>query len=161
MSSRRHKALVFSSLLLVFTGCTNQPAQSVVPPPGQNAPDSHSIHANSEDAISNEAVKADKDAARLNAAMDIIFKLPEVQAIDKLIQTSTQGKRGVSIMLQDEMNQDSNYYNLMVGNNAHEDRFENIFNFLVNKKTQEIKVYEPVTDSTMSLEDWRKMKNAN
>lgn len=99
-----------------------------------------------------------KDTVRLNAVMDEIFKFPEVEAINKQIIKTSKGTHGVSIQVHDEFERDTSYYNFMVGDNSHEDRYVNVFNFLLDKKSGQIKAYDPVLDSVMSLKDWRKAR---
>jgi hypothetical protein len=100
-----------------------------------------------------------KDTFRLNAVMDKIFKFPEVQEINRQIIKNSKGKHGVSLMVSDEFDGDTSYYDFSVGDNSHEERYENIFDFILVKKTGQIKVYEPISDSIMSLEDWRKTRH--
>ena len=102
--------------------------------------------------------KTGKDTVRLNAVMDRIFEFPEVEAINKQILKTSKGAHGVSIIVHDEFQGDTSYFNLMVGDNSHEDRYVNIFNFLLDKKTGQVKAYNQVLDSVMSLEDWRKAR---
>jgi hypothetical protein len=96
-----------------------------------------------------------KDTVRLNKAMDKIFKFPEVEAITKQINKSSKGTHSASIMVRDEFNGDTTYYQFMVGDKSHDDRYVSIFNFLMDKKTGQFKAYNPALDSIMSLQDWR------
>ena len=97
-----------------------------------------------------------KDTVRLNAVMDKIFKFPEVEAVNKQIDKTSNGKHGVSIMVRDEFNGDTSYYHFMVGDNSHEDRYMNVYDFLLEKKTGQIKAYDPSLDSIINLQIWRK-----
>jgi hypothetical protein len=99
-----------------------------------------------------------KDTVRLNKVMVEIFKFPEVEAITKQIKESSKGKHSASILVYDEFNGDTSYYHFMVGDNSHEDRYMNIFDFLLDKKTGQIKAYDPSLDSIMNLQDWRKTR---
>jgi hypothetical protein len=99
-----------------------------------------------------------RDTVRLNAVMDKILKFPEVEVINKQINKTSKGSHGVSIMVRDEFDDDTAYYSFMVGDNSHEDRYVNIFNFLMEKKTGQIRVYDAEADSIMSLKEWRKTK---
>ena len=99
-----------------------------------------------------------KDTLLLNAVMERIFTLPEVEAINKLISKTSKGSHGVSIMVHDEFEGDSSYYHFMVGDNSHEARFVSSFNFLLEKKTGQLKAYYPLLDSIMSLQDWRQIR---
>ena len=90
--------------------------------------------------------------------MDKIFKFPEVQAINKQIDKTSKGTHGVSIMVHDEFKGDTSYYHFMVGDNSNEDRYMNVYDFLLDKKTGQIKAYDPSLDSIMNLQDWRKTR---
>ena len=99
-----------------------------------------------------------KDTVRLNAVMDKIFKFPEVQAINRQINKATKGAHGVSIMVSDEFDGDTSYYHFKVGDNSNDYMYHNIYDFLLEKNTGKIKVYESVSDSIMNLKDWRKSR---
>ena len=98
------------------------------------------------------------DTIQMGPLMDTIFRLPEVQDIHKKISKSSRGAHGVSMQVSQEFNGNSSYYCLRVGDNSREDRYYNIFIFLIDKKTKEIKAYDTVLDSIMSLEDWRRTR---
>ena len=87
--------------------------------------------------------------------MDKIFKFPEVEAVNEQIDKASKGTHGVSIMVHDEFNGDTSYYHFMVGDNSHEDKYMNVYDFLLDKKTRQIKAYDPSLDSIMNLKDWR------
>jgi len=63
-----------------------------------------------------------KATVRLNAVMERILKFPEVEAINKQISNSSKGVHGVSIIVRDEFEGDTAYYDFMVEDNSHEDR---------------------------------------
>jgi hypothetical protein len=87
--------------------------------------------------------------------MGKIFSFPEVEAINKHRIKRSKGSHGVSIQVHDEFERDTSFYNFMVGDNSHEDRYVNVFSFLLDKKSGQIKAYDAVLDSVMSLKDWR------
>lgn len=97
-----------------------------------------------------------KDTVQLKKAMDKITRFPEVAYINEQIIKSSKGKRGVAFFVHDEFNGDTLYYHFEVGDNSHEDRYVNIYNFLLEKKTGQIKAYDPLSDSILNLQDWRK-----
>jgi hypothetical protein len=99
-----------------------------------------------------------KDTIRLNRAIDIIFRFPEVQALNKQIGKESKGAHGVSIRVDNNFNGDSTYYHFIVGDNSHEDRYVNVYDFLLDKKTNEISAYDPVPDTILNLQDWRKSR---
>lgn len=88
--------------------------------------------------------------------MDEIFNFPEVKAINEQINKNSKGAHGVSIMVEDNFDGDTSYYHFRVGDNSHEDRYEKIYDFLLDKETGEIKAYDNVSDLIMTLKDWRK-----
>ena len=96
-----------------------------------------------------------KDTIRLNKVMETISKFPEVEAINKQIDKNSKGTHGVSFMVQDEFEGDTSYYLFEVGDNSHDDRYMNIYDFLLEKKTGEIKAYDHLSGAVMSLQDWR------
>jgi hypothetical protein len=105
-----------------------------------------------------DAYETGKDTVLLNATMDKIFKFPEVQELDKEINKSSKGTHGDSIIVRDEFEGDSAYYDFMVGDNSHEDRYVTIFNFVMEKRTGKIKAFDSTRDSIMTLKDLRKTR---
>lgn len=99
-----------------------------------------------------------KDTVRLNAVMDKIFKFPEVRAINRRIIKATKGAQGVSIMVSDEFDNDTSYYDFRVIDNSSDYIYHTMYDFLLEKKTWQIKVYESASDSIISLKDWRKSR---
>ncbi len=83
--------------------------------------------------------------------MEIIFKFPEVQAINKQIEKNSKSKNGVSFMVHDEFESDTFYYHFEVGDNTHDDRYVNTFDFLLEKKTGQIKIYDNMSGAILSL----------
>lgn len=154
------KQTITALFLLACVSCGSQPETTEATPVTQDTLTAAALPA-STDSITHYAhdpYTTGTDTARLNAAMHKIYQLAEVQEIDSIIRQSTQGKHGVAFMMENGWNQDTTYYRFIVGNNAHEDRYETIFNFVLDKKTEEIKIYDPLVDSLLSIEDWRKTK---
>ena len=100
-----------------------------------------------------------KDTAVLNHVLERISKFPEVQTVNKQIEKNSGGKHGVSIITRDALGSDTAYYLFEVGDNSKGDRYVNIFNFVLEKKTGQIKVYDPVMDSILTLKAWRKTRH--
>ena len=145
-------------LLTILISCEIRPRKVIVvysdrdttaQMPVKRDPSSIDIH---------DSYETGKDTVRLNKIMDKIFKFPEVEAINKQIDRTSKGTHGVSIMVHDEFNSDTSYYHFMVGDNSQEDRFMNVYDFLFDKKTGQIKAYDPALDSILSLQDWRKAR---
>ena len=99
-----------------------------------------------------------RDTARLSGVIDRIFNFPEVKSITKQILKSSKGKHGATIITRDEFGSDTLFYWFRVGDNSHDDRYANIFDFVMNKKTGEVRVCNSATGSILSLKDWRKTR---
>ncbi|WP_162945075.1 hypothetical protein [Flavisolibacter nicotianae] len=145
-------------LLSVLLSCKSGPRKVVVAHHDQDTATQLAVKRDTCSIDLHDPFETGKDTVRLNKVIGKIFKFPEVEAINKQIDKSSKGTHGVSIMVHDEFNGETSYYHFMVGDNSHEDRFANIFNFLLDKKTNEIKAYDPALDSVLSLQDWRKTR---
>jgi hypothetical protein len=99
-----------------------------------------------------------KDTTLLNKIMKTISKFPEVEALNKQINKNSNGTHGVSFMVRDEFDSDTSYYHFELGDNSHEDRYVNIYDFLLEKKTGQIKAYDHISGAIMSLQEWRKTR---
>jgi hypothetical protein len=145
-------------ILTIFVSCKSGPRKVVVAHTDTDTTAQASIKRDTASIDIHDPYETGKDTIRLNKVMDKIFKLPEVAAVNKKIDKTSKGAHGVSIMVHDEFNGDTSYYHFMVGDNSHEDRYINVYDFLLDKKTGQIKVYDTVTDSIMSLKDWRRTR---
>jgi hypothetical protein len=145
-------------LATILLACKSEPKNSVVAPTDQDTTAGVPVKRDTTSIDQHDPFQTGKDTVRLNSVMDKIFKFPEVEAINKQINQTSKGKRGVSIMVHDEFEGDASYYNFMVGDNSRDDRYVTIFNFILEKKTGEIKAYDPVSDSIMTLKEWRKTR---
>lgn len=90
-----------------------------------------------------------------DAIVDLIAKLPEVQQMRKAVE-SYQGEKlklGISI---DESATASNPVATVGVYEYHTDHRTTLQRFLVNAQTQEIRVVDPLTSRSISLEQWRK-----
>lgn len=85
---------------------------------------------------------------------DSIFKLPEVKSRIKYVDSVTQGKRRLHVWTFKKPDKKDNFYWIKVSENngsftvAH-------FNFFVYPKN-EIKYFDTVNDSILTLDEWRK-----
>lgn len=149
------KYLFFLTILL---SCKSGPRKLIVPHNDSDTTTQSTVKRGTTSTDIHDPYETGKDTVRLNKAMNKIFKFPEVEAITKQINKSSKGTHSASIMVRDEFNGDTTYYQFMVGDNSHDDRYVNIFNFLMDKKTEQIKAYDPALDSIMSLQDWRKYR---
>jgi hypothetical protein len=149
------KYLFFLTILL---SCKSGPKKVFIASPDRDTTAQILVKRDTTSIDVHDPYETDKDTVRLNKVMDEIFKFPEVEAINKQIDNTSKGTHGVSIMIHDEFNGDTSYYHFMVGDNSRKDRYVNIFNFLLEKKTGQIKAYDPSLDSIMTLQDWRKTR---
>ena len=145
-------------LFLVLLSCHSGTGKVIQPHIEQTPTSTASLKQDTSTIDKYDPYETGKDTVRLNAAMEQIFKFPEVQAINRQITKKSKGAHGVSIMVRDNFDGDTAYYDFSIGDNSHADRYQNIFNFILEKKTGQIKVYNPVIDSIMSLKDWRKTR---
>lgn len=145
-------------LLAVLLSCKNGPRKVIVAQPDRDTTTQVTVKRDITSIDIHDPYETGKDTVRLNKVMDKIFKFPEVEAINKQIEKTSKGTHGVSIIVHDEFNSDTTYYHFMVGDNSHDDRYVNIFNFILDKKTNEIKVYDSALDTVLSLKDWRKTR---
>ena len=153
---RNPLTLKYLFLLSILLSCKSGPRKVIVAHHGQNPTTQMAVKRDTSSIYKHNPYETGKDTVRLNKAMDKIFKFPEVEAISKQINNSSKGIHSASIMEHDEFNGDTSYYHFMVGDNSHNDRYVNIFNFLMDKKTGQIKAYDPAFDTIMNLQDWRK-----
>lgn len=101
--------------------------------------------------VINEIIKPNYEELKI---WDTIFKLPEVKDRIKYVHEVTNGKRNLQVLTYSKPNKENNYYWIKVSEDngittvAH-------FNFFVYPNT-EIKYFDTVTDSILTLEEWRK-----
>jgi hypothetical protein len=147
-------------LLAILTSCKSEPRKVVATHNEKDTVDQKSVKSSSTSVDLHDPFQTGKDTIRLNKAMDKIFKFPEVQDINNQIDRNSHGKHGVSFMVTDNFDGDTSYYLFEVGDNSH-DRYMNIYDFLLEKKTGQIKAYDQLSDSIMTLKEWRKARNRN
>jgi len=104
------------------------------------------------------SVHAQNDSIE-NKIVDTIFKLKEVKQRASYIKKVTKGKRHLSIFIEGEPSQENPYYWIKVWED-NGSNFVTHFHFFVYPNPFEIKFYDVVTDTAISLEEWRRqMKN--
>jgi len=145
-------------LIIVLLSCKSEPTKVIVHNPENDTTSHASVKHDAASIDKHDHYETSRDTALLNAVMERIFKFPEVEATNRQISNTSKGAHGVSIMVHEEFEGDTAYYDFMVGDNSRKDRYVNIFNFLLDKRTGEIKAYDPLLDSIMSLQDWRKTR---
>jgi hypothetical protein len=88
---------------------------------------------------------------------DLIFNLPEIKEREAYIEQQTHGERHLRLMIAERpQNNEHNYYLVKAGEN-NEISFVTHFNFYIYPgNSYEIKFYDPVKDTIISIDAWRK-----
>jgi hypothetical protein len=88
---------------------------------------------------------------------DLIFNLPEIKERETYIEQQTHGERHLRLMIAERpQNNEHNYYLVKAGEN-NEISFVTHFNFYIYPgNSYEIKFYDPVKDTIISIDEWRK-----
>jgi len=141
---------VFFLLLLILQACNGGEANTEETGKAETLKDSSQ---------SSEARDLPIDSAKLadeqNRIIDTIFKLAEVQEMQKSIDKQTAGKRSLKIFITDTPTTANNYHWVKVA----EDNGSNLvthFNFFVYPNLVRIMYFDVVADKEMTLEEWRK-----
>lgn len=91
----------------------------------------------------------------LETAERAILALPEMKAKERLVDSISKGKRGISFMSDSLEIEGKEVYELRAGYNS-EIRFENYFTFYVDKNNcDNIRVADPVEGNIITLDAWR------
>lgn len=88
-------------------------------------------------------------------AVDMLFMIPEVAALNEDIRSYTQGKRGASILNSDPNNENLDYYEMKVGDN-NELRFQTYYRFIIEKTSCDIFVIWG-DEQHYTLAEWNKI----
>ncbi|HQW84967.1 MAG TPA: hypothetical protein PK987_10910 [Ferruginibacter sp.] len=94
------------------------------------------------------------DTALENKITTALLKLPFVIKSNNYIDSFSNHTHGIAFLL-DEPTADEPDIAVKAGYNGNQ-RFETYYRFFVNPKTLEIKVYDPVADSRLSVKDYLK-----
>lgn len=87
---------------------------------------------------------------------ELIFNLPEVKELSKIIEKKSNGTRHMSVMIRETPQEnDGKYYWVQVGIN-NEFRFETSYNFCVFPTNFSIQYYDTASDTILTLDAWRK-----
>jgi hypothetical protein len=84
-----------------------------------------------------------------------IYKIPEVRKKDHFVDSITNHKHGISMIIVQRPNAKEPYYVVQVGYN-NKIRFEPYYTFYVYKKNLVIKFYDTIQNEIITLEEWRK-----
>lgn len=87
--------------------------------------------------------------------LDKIYKITEVRKKDHFVDSITNHKHGISMIILQRPNAKEPYYVVQVGYN-NEIRFEPYYTFYVYKKNLVIKFYDTIPGEIITLEEWRK-----
>lgn len=150
------KGLKLFFLLLVIEACSSKNQNNM----GNHADSARKViyHEPSNNKLKDTTIGVVEDTILENKILNKIFNLPEVQAKQKFIDSLTNHKSGVSVIIFKTPTQDSPYYWIQVGyNNSF--RFDPYYNFYVYpQKGLEIKFLNTMNDSVISLKEWREDK---
>ena len=89
-----------------------------------------------------------------NKIIDKLMKLPFVKKSDKYIDSFTNHQRGIAFMV-DSLQAGEKEIFVRAGYNG-TDRFETYYQFYVDPRTLEIKVYDVVNDAKMTVKEYIK-----
>jgi len=103
--------------------------------------------------LKDSVVKDDKDEDKI---YNLILAIPEVKERGNYIEKETKGKRHIQLMIvETPKDNKSNYYCVKVGED-NGTNFVTHFNFYVYPEKPEIKYYDIINDTAISLDAWRK-----
>ena len=102
-----------------------------------------------------DTVSSGIDTTKENMVYDELFKLPEVKKLNKIIDSVSNHKHSVSLMILGRPTKKYPYYQVQAGYN-NEYRFEPMLQFHVNSKDLSIKVLDTISGEFYDLEEWRK-----
>lgn len=91
-------------------------------------------------------------------AIKIISSLPEVGKQEKIIDSITNHKHGVSYMVEDEKINKKEYFRIKTGYNG-EFHWETYYIFYIDKKTCSLYYYDTVSGNLLTIEQWRNKSN--
>ena len=93
------------------------------------------------------------DTALQTRIFDTLVKLSFIKESDRYIDSSTNHKHRISFLMDTLENEKLIYIQAGLNN---EDRFVTGFQFYVNPKTMDIKVYDPVNDKRLSIKEFER-----
>ena len=101
---------------------------------------------------------ASKDALTSEQALTLVANLPIAQRANKQINDFTQGRQGVSLLVEDSLTRmnGQEYYTVRIGYNG-QDRYETYHILLVNKQDKkDIRIEDVVTAEMIPIEQWER-----
>jgi hypothetical protein len=136
---------IFITIALLSVSCKSNPnTQNNVDSTKIQLPDTLAKLTNIEKSLGDDTLYA------------LVGKIDEVK---KLIETTnkTSLDKKVSVMIAKRPDEKFPYYWVQVGVDD-KNRFQPVYNFYVNPKTSDIKFYDTVNDSVITIDEWRKMR---
>lgn len=89
--------------------------------------------------------------------LDLLNELPEVITANNYIDSLTNHKKGISLMIGKKPTADNPFFQIRAGYNGPE-QFEPYYNFYVNALTLKIEVDDVVEGKRLDLAEWRKLR---
>lgn len=112
-----------------------------------------------ENPVKKEEVKATDNTCNSAHFMKQILELDEMKAQAKFLDSLTKGKSGIAFLVDSTKVNNVWNYSLSAGYNG-PDRFETYHIFHASgDQCNSLKIDEPVSGETLSIEEWRKRKN--
>ena len=104
------------------------------------------------------AQQAPKEALTSEQVLTLVANLPIAQRANKQINDFTQGRQGVSLLVEDSLTRmdSQEYYTVRIGYNG-QDRYETYHILLVNKQDKkDIRIEDVVTAEMIPIEQWER-----
>lgn len=104
------------------------------------------------------AQQATKEALTSEQVLTLVANLPIAQRANKQINDFTQGRQGVSLLVENSLTRMDNqeYYTVRIGYNG-QDRYETYHILLVNKQDKkDIRIEDVVTAEMIPIEQWER-----
>ena len=100
-------------------------------------------------------MKTISDTSIEDLILSKIHNLYEVKRKEKYIDSITNHKHGISLLILKKPSAKKQYYIVQAGYDS-KIRFEPYYTFYVFRNALEVKYYDTQTDSLMSIDEWRK-----
>lgn len=141
------KHIFFIVLTICFASCNNSNSPAKLP-----STDTTSLIPKKDTTLT--YIHQFADTSLQNKITAALLKLPFVIKSNHYIDSLSNHTKSIAFML-DEPQGNEIDIPVQAGYNG-DQRFETYFHFLVNPKTMEIKVYDPVEDKTLSIKEYLK-----
>jgi hypothetical protein len=141
------KGMLFLVLLISFTACNNSSKTDVVV-----VADTAVIKAPADS--SSKYIHTFTDTVLENKITVALLKLPFVIKSNNYIDSFSNHRHSIAFMLENPAANETDI-SVKAGYNS-EERFETYYRFLVDPKTLEIKVIDPVTDKKLTVKEYLK-----